>query len=169
MAPRSLSGSVARLDSLQVLVEQPRPSRSGGNVLVAFVQQSVPWTAEPVPVPRRLRRALWVMLPVQLVWAGWLGLTATETVAWDSPVRAILTLGHHDVLLGCAAACLAGLAILAVLTRGFVGTNAYQTAGLIVATAAGGVALLGVAALALVILLAAVVIAVSIATFTFTP
>ena len=80
------------------------------------------------------------------------------------------TLGHHTaVLLGFAAVCTAGLTGIAVTTRGFAKGNGWEVGGLAVAGAAGGIALLGVAALVFGL---AIVLATFLAFFgalTFTP
>jgi hypothetical protein len=69
----------------------------------------------------------------------------------------------------CSVVSLTGLAFVAVMTRGLSSTDCRETAGLTVSLAAGGVALLGVAALLCVIAIVLLVFAVLFGTMTFTP
>jgi hypothetical protein len=66
----------------------------------------------------------------------------------DGPICTVVTLGHHPaVLLGFAAMCVAGLAVLVPFTRGLAQCNSREVVGLAIAATAGGVARLGIAAL----------------------
>ena len=170
MVTRTLVSSMARVD--RVLADAHLPGRPGvdDNVVAGFVRRSVPWSAEPIPLPPRLRRAIWVLIPVQLVWGLWLGLITAGASSCGGAVCRVATLGQHPaVLLGCSVVCLVGLVILAPFTHGFARANAGEVTGLIIATVAGGVTVLGIAALGTAILLAVIVIGAFLAAFSFTP
>lgn len=126
-----------------------RPKANNG-VLLDFVQSSQPWSRQGVPLPRRLRRTLWTLIPVELAWSFWLVIVLIGGVSCDGPICAVATLGNHaPVLLACALLCLGSLIGLLPFTRGFSQCNGRQVAGVAVAAAAGVVALLGIAALIL--------------------
>ena len=119
-----------------------------GSVLVNFVDNSQPWSWERVPVPRRLRWALWALIPVELFWAVWLATIVTGATACRGPICTVITLDHHAAaLLACGVFSVAGLVGLIPTTRGFSGCNGPEVIGLAIATAAGGASLLGIAAL----------------------
>jgi uncharacterized membrane protein YhaH (DUF805 family) len=122
--------------------------RAGYDVLSDFVDRSEPWSRERVAVPRRLRWALWALLPVELFWAVWLATIVTGSTACRGPICTVTTLDHHAAaLLACGVFSVAGLAGLIPTTRGFSRCNGPEVIGLAVATAAGGASLLGIAAL----------------------
>jgi hypothetical protein len=72
-------------------------------------------------------------------------------------------------LLVCATLCVVGLAGLAPLTQGFSQVNAKGVAGLLASAAIGAIALLGIAALLLFVLIIALVVAAFIAALTLRP
>jgi hypothetical protein len=118
------------------------------NVIKDFVQPTETWSRERVPIPRRLRWALWTLVPVELFWAIWLATIVTGATACRGPICTVITLDHHAAaLLACGVFCVAGLAGLIPTTRGFSRCNDLEVIGLAIATAAGGASLLGVAAL----------------------
>jgi uncharacterized membrane protein YhaH (DUF805 family) len=118
------------------------------DLLSDFIQRSQPWSRERVAVPRRLRWALWALLPVELFWAVWLATIVTGSTACRGPICTVTTLDHHAAaLLACGVFSVAGLAGLIPTTRGFSRCNGPEVIGLAVATAAGGASLLGIAAL----------------------
>jgi hypothetical protein len=122
--------------------------RASTTVLADFVASSRPWSQERVPMPRRLRLALWALLPVQLFWAVWLATIVTGSTACRGPICTVVTLDHHAAaLLACGVLCVAGLVGLIPTTRGFSRCNGPEVLGLAVATAASGASLLGIAAL----------------------
>ncbi len=170
MTARALVDYAARVDRLLENGQQLRRSSVDDSMLANFVRESVPWSAEPIRLPSRLRQAIWALIPVQLVWGVWLGLIAAGSSSCNSALCAVTTLGRHaGLLLTCSAICLVGLVVLAPSTRGFARANAREITGLIVATAAGGTTLLGVAALGLVVMIAAVMVVAFFAAFTITP
>jgi hypothetical protein len=117
-------------------------------VLSDFVESSQPWSRERVPIPRRLRWALWALLPVELFWAIWLATIVTGSTACRGPMCTVITLDHHAAaLLACGVFSVAGLMGLIPTTRGFSRCNGLEVIGLTVATAASGASLLGIAAL----------------------
>ena len=98
--------------------------------------------------PRRLRWALWALVPVELFWAIWLATIVTGATACRGPICTVATLDHHAAaLLACGVFSVAGLAGLIPTTRGFSRCNGPEVIGLAIATAASGASLLGVAAL----------------------
>jgi hypothetical protein len=118
------------------------------DLLSDFIQRSQPWSREREPIPRRLRWALWALLPVELFWAIWLATIVTGSTACRGPICTVTTLGHHAAaLLACGVFSVAGLAGLIPTTRGFSRCNGPEVIGLALATAAGGASLLGIAAL----------------------
>jgi hypothetical protein len=118
------------------------------DVLSAFVERSQPWSRERVPVPRRLRWALFALLPVELFWAVWLATIVTGATACRGPICTVVTLDHHAAaLLACGVFSVAGLVGLIPTTGGFSRCNGPEVIGLAIATAASGASLLGIAAL----------------------
>jgi hypothetical protein len=88
------------------------------------------------------------MLPIELSWAIWLATIVSGTSACEGPICTVATLHHHaEALLACGVFCVAGLVALIPSTRGFSRCNGLEASGVAIASAAGGVALLGVAAL----------------------
>jgi hypothetical protein len=129
-------------------------------VLNDFVQSIQPWSRERVPLPRRLRRALWITIPVELFWAIWLATIVTGATSCDGPICTVATLNHHAAaLLACGVFSIAGLAGLVPTTRGFAKCNGIEVIGLTIVSAAGGAALLGVAALVIGALIALAILA----------
>jgi hypothetical protein len=125
-----------------------RREEDGSHVLSDFVDNSRPWSRERVPVPRRLRWALWALIPVELFWAIWLATIVTGSTACRGPICTVITLDHHAAaLLACGVFSVAGLVGLVPTTRGFSRCNGIEVIGLAIATAAGGASLLGLAAL----------------------
>jgi len=136
--------------------------RVDDGVLDDFLQSVQPWSRERVPLPRRLRRALWVTIPLELFWAIWLATIVTGATSCDGPICTVATLNHHAAaLLACGVFCIAGLAGLVPTTRGFARCNGIEVIGLAIVSAAGGAALLGAAAL----LIGALIVLALIATF----
>ena len=142
-------------------------SLSHDDVLSNFVESSQPWSRERVPVPRRLRWALWAFVPVELFWAIWLATIVTGSTECRGPICTVATLDHHAAaLLACGVFSVAGLAGLIPTTRGFSRCNGPEVIGLAIATAASGASLLGIAALmtgalVLLVILATFVLAVT--------
>lgn len=137
-------------------------SPGASSALPDFIRDSQSWSRERVPLPPRLRRALWALVPVELLWGIWLVTVVTGATRCDGPVCSIATLDHHAaVLLVLAVLCLTGLLGLAPAPRGLAQCNGREVAGLGVAAAAGGAALLGIAAL----LLGAVIVLIVLAAF----
>jgi hypothetical protein len=122
--------------------------KTNDNLLHDFVQNSRMWSRERVPLPRRLRRTLWSMMPLELIWAVWLATIVTGLSHCHGPICTVVTLHHHAAaLLACGVFSVAALVGLVPTTRGFARCNAIEVVGVAIASAAGGVALLGVAAL----------------------
>ena len=118
------------------------------DLLSDFIQRSQPWSRERVPVPSRLRWALWALIPVELFWAIWLATIVTGATACRGPICTVTTLDHHAAaLLACGVFSVAGLAGLIPTTRGFSRCNRPEVIGLAIATGASGASLLGIAAL----------------------
>jgi uncharacterized membrane protein YhaH (DUF805 family) len=127
---------------------RPRSSTGGASTLAEFVERSQPWSRQRVPVPIRLRLALWALVPVELFWAVWLATIVTGATACRGPICTVTTLDHHAAaLLACGVFSVAGLAGLIPTTRGFSRCNGPEVIGLASATAASGASLLGIAAL----------------------
>ena len=131
------------------------------------ISHSRRWSDEQVVLPSRLRRTLWALVPVQLAWGTVLLLIATS-IAWcRGPICTVATLDHHVELLVLSSLCLAGLLGLAPSTRGLAQASGPEVLVLAVATAAGAAALLGLAALGLAVLVAALVLVVFLAALTY--
>jgi hypothetical protein len=142
---------------------------AGSKVLSDFLKSSEPWSQERVRVPRRLRWALWALIPIELFWVIWLATIATGATSCRGPICTIATLDHHvAVLLACGVSCIAVLVGLIPFTRGFSKCNGRELTGLSVASAAGGVALLGIAALVIGTLIVLIVLAIFLLAFTAT-
>ena len=80
---------------------------------------------------------------------GDLALAITSGVgSCDGPICAVATLNHHAaLLLGCAIVCVAGLLALSTITLGLSECGGREVIGTAGTAAAGGAALLGIAAL----------------------
>jgi hypothetical protein len=138
---------------------RPLSSRASGSVLSDFVRSSQLWSSERLPLPFRLRRALWAIIPVELLWSIWLVTILNGSTPCDGPICTIATLNHHTaVLLACAAICIAGLGALAPATRGLSQCNGREVVGIAAATTAGGAALLGISALGVGVVVALIVL-----------
>ena len=125
-----------------------RSATRRSSALGEFLGSSEPWSRERVPVPGRLRWALWALVPVELFWAIWLATIVTGATACRGPICTVTTLDHHAAaLLACGVFSVAGLAGLIPTTRGFSRCNGPEVIGLAIATAASGASLLGIAAL----------------------
>ena len=137
------------------------PGASVG-VLPDFLRHSQPWSEEPVPLSLGIRRTLWALVPVEVLWGIWLLTVVTGAARCDGPICSVATLDRHAaVLLVFAVLCLTGLVGLAPATRGLAQCNGREVAGLGVAAVAGGASLLGIAAL----LLGAVIVLMILAAF----
>jgi hypothetical protein len=137
------------------------------DVLSEFVRRSQPWSRQRVPLPPRLRRTLWVLVAIDLLWGIWLWTITTGASPCDGPICTVATLNHHDaVLLGCAVVCVAGLLGLAVATRGLSQCGGLEVAGVGIAAGAGGTALLGIAALLVGAAIVLIILAAFVAAFT---
>ena len=137
-------------------------SPGANSVLSDFLRHSQPWSREQVPLALGLRRALWTLVPVEVLWGVWLLTVVTGATRCDGPVCSVATLDRHAaVLLVFAVLCLIGLVGLAPATRGLAQCNGREVAGLGVAAVAGGASLLGIAAL----LLGAVIVLMILAAF----
>jgi hypothetical protein len=142
-------------------------SLSHDDVLSNFVESSQPWSRERVPIPRRLRWALWTLVPVELFWAMWLATIVTGATACRGPICTVITLDHHAAaLLACGVFSVAGLVGLIPTTRGFSRCNGPEVTGLAIATSAGGASLLGIAALITGALILLIILATFVLAFT---
>jgi hypothetical protein len=140
-----------------------------GKVLKHFIERTQPWRSEGVELPRRLRRGVWTLIPVELTWAFLLMTMITGASPCDGLICLVATLNHHAfVLLICASLCIAGLALLVPFTRGLAQCNGWQIAGVAAASAAGATSLLGVAALMIGTLIVLLVFATFLLAFTAT-
>jgi hypothetical protein len=136
-------------------------------VLSDFLRRSQPWNRQPVPLPRRLRRTLWALVPIELVWGIWLWTITTGASPCDGPLCTVATLNHHAaVLLGCAIVSAAGLLALAAATRGLSQCGDREVVGVGIAAGAGGAALLGIAALLVGAAIALIILMAFVAAFT---
>jgi hypothetical protein len=87
-------------------------------------------------------------VPIELFWVIWLATIVTGATACRGPICTVITLDHHAAaLLACGVFSVAGLIGLMPTTRGFSRCNGVEVIGLAIALAAGGAALLGIAAL----------------------
>jgi hypothetical protein len=150
LAPRRTAGKsriVPRPDSFKPCCYGSFPQKETSNVLQEYVSTTKPWSRERVPVPRRLRWALWAVIPVELFWAVWLATIVTGATACRGPICRVTILDHHAAaLLACGIFCVVGLVGLMPMTRGFSKGNDREVIGLAIAAAAGGASLLGLAA-----------------------
>jgi hypothetical protein len=150
------------LDSQLKNASELRSATASSKVVSDFIESSQSWSRERVPLPRRLRWALWGTLPIELFWAIWLATIVSGASPCEGPICTIATLHHHAAaLLACGAFSFAGLIGLIPTTRGFARCNCIEIVGLAIASAAGGVALLGIGAL----LVAAAIVLILLLTF----
>jgi hypothetical protein len=133
-----------------------------GEILRDFIKSSQPWSREGIPLPRRLRFTLVSMIPLELLWGIWLMSIVSGATPCDGPIYTVATLNQHaTALLACDVFSFVGLTALVPITRGFAKCNDIEIVGLTIASAAGGVALLGITAL----LIAAAIVLILLATF----
>lgn len=164
-AGQARTGAVSRPDPPDNL-----PVAREGSALSQFVRQSQPWHRERVILTRRVRRLLWLLITTQLLWAAWLGVVLTGTVSCTGRLCTVATLdGRVTLLLVCSLVSLAGLGLVAAVTRGLSATDGREVAGLTLSVATGGVALLGVIAVACVLAIVLLALAVLFGTMTATP
>jgi hypothetical protein len=97
---------------------------------------------------RPLKTALRVLIPLQLAWDAVLVTVVRGDVPCRGPICTIGTLNHHAAaLLACGVFCVIGLVGLIPTTHGLSKGNGIEVSGLTLASAAGGVSLLGIATL----------------------
>lgn len=152
--------------------QSPLSDRSevADNVLAEFVRASQPWSAERVALPQRVRRVLWSLLTLQLVWGIWLTAVVTGTSPCTGSVCQVATLdGRAPVLMVGAAVSLLGLTVLAVRTRGFTSASYAETVGLGLAGAVGGLTGMGIVALLFALAVVGAALVVFFGTLTFEP
>ena len=143
---------------------------SSNSPLSDFVEHSQLWSRVRAPLPRRWRRALCVLISVELLWVTWLVTIVIGASQCDGFICTVATLDRHaEVLLVFAVVCLTGLLGLAAITRGLSRCSGNEAAGLGVAAAAGGGALLGIAALLLGVVIVLIIFAVFFSALTPTP
>jgi hypothetical protein len=117
-------------------------------VLSDFIESSQLWNRERAQLPRRLRWALWTLVPLEFFWVIWLVTIITGATSCGGLICTVVTLDHHAAaLLACGVFCVADLVGLIPTTRGFSKCNGLEVIGLAIASAAGGASLLGIAAL----------------------
>jgi hypothetical protein len=124
------------------------PAQAEDNIVLAFVRTSVPWSRVAVPLPSRLRGALIALLLTDLAWGIWLAVILTGRASCHGPICEAATL-HHQVwlLAACSSVCVVGLIATGLVTRAFTRCDGRGVVGIAVATVAGWVSLLGIAAL----------------------
>jgi hypothetical protein len=140
-------------------------------VLQDYLQTSQPWSRERerVPLPGRLRGTLWALIPVEFLWAIWLATILTGARPCGGPFCSVATLGHHPaLLLACVVISVTTLAALLPFTRGLSRCNERELIGIAAASAAGGIALLGIAALLTGVAIVVALLAIFILGFTAT-
>ena len=169
-----VTGAAARLERelLRPPIRAPEVGdwNASGSGLSDFVRRSQPWSRQRVPLSRRLRRTLWVLIPIDLIWGIWLWIITIGASPCDGLICTVATLDHHaELLLVLVALCLAGLIGLAPTTRGLSQGNDREVLGLGGAAAAGGAALLGIAALLVGAVIVLIVFAAFFAALTATP
>jgi hypothetical protein len=82
--------------------DRPASARVDDNLLQAFVARSQPWSRQRIAPPRRLQRMLWLLIPVELLWAIWLATIVSQAIACRGLVCTVSTLDHHAAaLLAC--------------------------------------------------------------------
>jgi hypothetical protein len=156
-------------DFFSLLCQQSSLSEANDEVLQKFLRSSWSWGREQVLLPRRLRGTLWALIPVQILWAIWLTKILTEARPCGGPICRVATLGHHPaLLLACAVISVTGLVGLIPFTRGLSRSNDRELVGIAAASAAGGIALLGIAALLTGVVIALILLALFILGFTAT-
>jgi hypothetical protein len=158
-----------RWDSGRDGVQGRSSSRAHFDVLQDFLQTSQSWNRERVPIPRRLRGTLWALIPVQLIWGICLVTLLTGARPCGGPLCTVATLGHHAaLLLACAVISVTGLVGLIPFTHGLSQCNDREVIGIAAASAAAGIALLGIAALLTGVVIVLILLVIFILGFTAT-
>jgi hypothetical protein len=55
--------------------------QTSGGVVSEFIERSMPWSREPIPMPSRLRWALWALILVEFAWGIWLATIVREPLS----------------------------------------------------------------------------------------
>jgi len=143
---------------------------NGKCVLSHFLKSIRSWTQERIRVPRGLRSALLILILLELFWVIWLATIVTGATSCRGPICAVATLDHHAAaLLACGAFCIAALATLFPATLGFSKCNRAEVMALLIAASAGGLSLLGLAAVIIGALIALIILATFVLGITATP
>lgn len=156
--------------TLTITVDRPDSSSGSRTALEQFLRRSRSWTRERIAIPLRVRRLLWGMVPIHLIWSTWLALVLAEVAPCEGSVCTVVTLdGRAALLLICSISSLVVLVGVAASTRGLRSSNCGETAWLTAAAGAGGVALLGITALLWVVALVLMALAVLFGIMTLSP
>ena len=109
------------------------------------------------------------MIPFQLIWGIWLATVLPGARCCGGPFCAVATPGHRAaLLLACAVISVTALAALLPFTHGLSRCNERELIALAAASAAGGVALLGIAALLTGVVIVVILLGIFILGFTAT-
>jgi len=161
LVPHAIRRAFGRYDHRQ-------PSSSG--VVSEFIERSMPWSRARIPMPGRLRWALWALILVEFAWGIWLATIVSGGSPCQGSICMVATLRHHAAaLLACGVFCIAGLLGLIPTTRGFSKCNGTEVIGLALTSAAGGASLLGVAAVMIGALIILIVVTTFVLALTATP
>jgi hypothetical protein len=114
------------------------------NALRRFVDTGTrPWSGEPVALTTRVTVALWSTFFASLAFAVWLVLVLTGSMPCGGWTCAVVTWNEPPVVLGLAAASAVGLGWCACLTRGLSRAGAVPLALAVTSAVVGLVALAG--------------------------
>ena len=128
---------------------RPTPALDANrNVLAELLAHGVrPWGSQPVRLSPAVIAASWVLLTLNLAFAGWLLAVHEGGATCDGLACTVVTLGDHALLAFLlATSCVVALAMAAPRTRGLSRTDGPQLAVVVGGALCGGVALAGVIA-----------------------
>jgi hypothetical protein len=130
----------------------PVPPRTGE--LTAVARRTRSWFGHPQELPGRVTAALWTVLLGAGALGGWLVAVRAGATTCSGPVCRLVTLGHPGLQLILVVACVLTLLGLAPVTAGLTRAGGPEFGAMVVGGAAGALSLLGIAALALLTVLA---------------
>ncbi len=125
------------------------------NVLTEYLGTTRSWGREHRALPSSVPWALWIVLVGAGCVGGWLAAVRTGHASGGGAVYTLATLGHPGLLLILAGICVVTLLGLAPCTRGLTRAGWPELTAMTVAGAAGAISLLGVVAVAVLVVTAA--------------
>jgi hypothetical protein len=142
------------IHSLRAPERAPMPRVREPDVVGVVAGRTRSWFGHPQELPGRVTAALWTVLLGAGAVGGWLVAVRAGATTCSGPVCRLVTLGHPGLQLILVVACVLTLLGLAPVTAGLTRAGGPEFGAMVVGGAAGALSLLGIAALALLTVLA---------------